>query len=172
MNNQIWATWLSAIGTIGATSLALLQLAYSTHRNRLEQKQTQARKLSAWYIELSGNERIIVSNKSGFPVYDAVVTFTINDGDGRGAPTELESNYQHALHVLPPGNWQFPVPEGWCGCGAFPGVELAFPDAGGWNWLRTSRGELKSLGKVNPIQYYEIWYPYGSSQLKPVSLPE
>ena len=56
-------------------------------------------------------------------------------------------------------------PGGWGEAGAHPGVELAFRDTAGHNWLRTSRGELKELG-MSPIEYYDdMCYPYGSDIL-------
>ena len=53
---------------------------------------------------------------------------------------------------------------------AYPGVELAFTDASGRHWLRTSRGRLKALKTVDPIKYYDIILPYVSARLKPIDL--
>ena len=161
MTCQDVADWFSAIGTVGTLIVAIWKLTSGAKKDRDDRRRHQAQQLTAWVDETNGLQ--IVSNRSGMPVYDAVLTFTINVSDGRQAPTG-EEYYQHAFHTLPPGDWQLPCPKGWHGMGAYPGVELAFRDAGGQHWLRTSRGELKELDE-SPINYYGIGYPYGSNRL-------
>lgn len=171
--------WLSVISTFYATVAAITAvLALRTSNKQLkanalqyqanyeqdcsDRRRHQAEQLTAWVDE--AQELQILSNTSGKPIYDAVLTFVIKDRDGRHAPVEQDQNYRHTFRSVPPGDWQFPFPQGWRGMHAYPGVELAFRDAAGHNWLRTSRGELKELEK-SPIEHYDIGYPYVSNRL-------
>jgi len=165
---QNCAAWFSAI-----VAFVSFCLAYSGHRqDRADRRRSQASKISAWVLvkeKQRENDIIVVSNQSGMPVYDAIVTFTIKDYDGRNSPKGA-SGYRHKLRTLPPGNWQFLAPEGWRGMSAYPGVELAFTDASNRHWLRTSRGYLKPLRCSDPIKYYGIILPYTSARLKSIDL--
>lgn len=172
--------WLSAISTSCATIAAITavlalrtsnkqlkanadQYQANYEQDRSDRRRRQAERVTAWVDETQ--ELQILSNQSGMPVYDAVLTFVIKDGDGRHAPVEQDQNYRHTFRSVPPGDWQFPFPaEGWGEMATYPGVELAFRDAAGHNWLRTSRGELKELEKSS-IEYYDIGYPYISNRL-------
>ena len=165
---QNYAAWFSAVVAFGAFCLA-----YSGHlRDRADRRRSQAHKISAWILvkeKQRENDTIVVSNQSGMPVYDAIVTFTIKDYDGRNSPEEA-SGYRHKLRTLPPGYRQFHAPEGWRGASAYPGVELAFTDASNRHWLRTSRGSLKPLRGDDPIKYYGIMLPYASARLTSIDL--
>lgn len=171
--------WLSAISTSCATIAAITavlplrtsnkqlkanadQYQANYEQDRSDRRRRQAERVTAWVDE--AQELQILSNTSGKPIYDAALTFVIKDGDGRHAPVEQDQNYRHTFRSVPPGDWQFPFPQGWRGMHAYPGVELAFRDAAGHNWLRTSRGELKELEK-SPIEHYDIGYPYVSNRL-------
>jgi len=163
VSSQDYAAWFSAVGTVGALVVALYQVFSGVRQDRFDRRRAQACKLSAWPFE--NDDIIVVNNHSGEPVYDAVVTFVVKDRDGRHA-TIPGSRY--VLRVLPPGSWKFKSPVGWRGMCAYPGVELAFSDANGRHWLRTSRGHLKLLRKTNPIKYYNIILPYISARLTPI----
>ncbi len=165
MTCQCCAAWFSAIGTVGTLVVAVWQLFSGARKDRKARRQSQAEKLTAWVDET--DEFQILSNRSGNPVYDAVLTFVIKDGDGRRSPVGQDRSYRHTFRTVPPGDWQFLFPEGWRGMHAYPGVELAFRDAAGHSWIRGPRGELKELDQ-GPIEYYGIGYPYVSGRLTPV----
>ena len=167
MSSQDWATWLEAFGTVGAFSVGFYEIISRNRQDRRDRQRSQASKISAWTFR--EGEAIVVSNKSGMPAYDTVVTFVVKDCDGRNSP-KGQPGYRYTLRSLPPGDWQFPSPKGWRGMNVYPGVELAFTDASGRHWLRTSRGQLKTLKTVDPIKYYDIILPYISARLKPIDL--
>ena len=172
--------WLSVISTSCATIAAMTavlalrtsnkqlkanadQYQANYEQDRSDRRRRQAERVTAWVDET--HDLQILSNQSGMPVYDAVLTFVIKDRDARESAVNADPDFRHACRTLPPGDWQFPFPGGWGEAGAHPGVELAFRDTAGHNWLRTSRGELKELG-MSPIEYYDdMCYPYGSDIL-------
>ena len=163
MRCQDWAAWFCAIRTVGTLAVAVWQLFSGVRKDSSDRRRHQAKQFTAWVDE--ARDLQILSNTSGKPIYDAVLTFVIKDRDARESAVNADPDFRHACRTLPPGDWQFPFPGGWGEAGAHPGVELAFRDTAGHNWLRTSRGELKELD-VSPIEYYDdMCYPYGSDIL-------
>ena len=152
---------VSAFGTLGATIVATIHIAYIFSKDRNEKCMSQARLLSAWITE---DDTIIISNKSDLLFYDTVVSFIINDAF-------TCDDYRNIIHYLPPGDWSIPGPEGWRGMCAYPGVELGFTDINGIFWIRTSRGLLK---KIKTPQYYlkhNKNYLYDSKDYYNIELP-
>ena len=68
--------------------------------------------------------------------------------------------YQRDLLDLPLGRFEVNVSGDWAGMSARPGVELAFTDGNGRNWLRSANGRLISIAKP-AAQYYGLEEPLG-----------
>lgn len=167
MQSQDWASWVGAIGTAGATIIAVTTLAIEARWRRKDKREEQATCIAAWVLtgqkmEQNAEDIIRISNQSFSPVYLCVATFVINERDGR----HCTRGYRRIVTVLPPGEWQLVAPEGWCGMGARPGVEIAFTDARGVHWIRNAVGQLRE-SRINAIKHYGIDLPYLSNQLKP-----
>lgn len=74
------ATWLTAIGTVGALIIAFKQIHTERHERKKRQKyedklleQEQARHISAW-IDTSRN--LVISNTSSHPIHNICIKFS------------------------------------------------------------------------------------------------
>lgn len=103
--------------------------------------------------------RIVVDNRSSAPVTRAVVSLVLIQGGGARTGRELSrvqgpgDPYQRDLIAIPPGRSFVEVSGGWAGMGARPGVEIAFTDADGHNWVRASDGSLRGIAQAAPVYY-------------------
>jgi hypothetical protein len=121
----------------------------------------QAQQVAAWVHEEPGKgapkTSFAVANGSRVPIYRAIVTLVDVKGeqpsDGEQSPPQARSY----LSVVPPGTWYV---AGFThrGMSFHPGVEIAFCDSDGRNWLRTGDGELQQI-PTSPVEHYGLCLP-------------
>lgn len=161
MTTGITAEWVASIGTVLAFAAVVAQM-YLEWRRRIKQAtQAQAEQIAAWVHEEPGNGEpktsFAVSNASTVPVYRVIVTLVDVKGWQPGDGKKTIPQGRNFLSVVPPGTWYV---AGFThrGMSFHPGVEIAFCDAAGRNWLRTGNGKLKQIPK-SPVNYYGLSLP-------------
>lgn len=160
-------TWVAAIGTVSAVSLALWQNMVDRRTARTRAVRAQAELISAWY----GGDRddvtdLYLRNGSKQPIYEVVVCLVINLGGGEGVPDD----FRHVYLELPPGLFRIEVPSHWHGMSARPGIEVSFTDrTGAKHWIRRAAGALV-VSPEPAIEHYGISRPYSYEVTQP--LPE
>lgn len=169
-------TGLAAIGTVGAFIAALVQIKREREaRKRLEREAEQrdrrarAERMSAWPYTDRRSTEILLSNPSEQPVYRAVASLVMIQGDGPGSGKELEphhAGYRATLALIPPGEWRTTVDVGWDGLSGRPDVELAFTDRAGVHWVRCADGSLVEISRP-PVEYYDLALPTHWSSPRP-----
>ena len=162
-----WASWLSAVGTVGAfgVSLWLMSVQMNDRRkDKEEAKKENAKRVSAWYDDVHPNPdkaNIWVQNLGDEPIYFAVVRagragvdFSLPPGINDHLPEGENNQYTEFVfgHVAPGQklNWNIKKLAG----GHFPDIpeiELEFTDAAGRHWLRRSEGGLQEIACRRPF---------------------
>lgn len=163
------AGWVTAVGTVG--SLAALTVARIRDRAeaRDQHRRAQAQLISGWY---GGTERrtreiapdqappskMYVLNRSDAPVYRVVVTLAFLSGTPPKTGEEWVRQagsmpFGKAFGSVPPGKYRIDVDSGWAASGARPGVEVAFTDAAGRNWIRRADGRLNEIAQEAMTHY-------------------
>lgn len=66
--------------------------------------------------------------------------------------------YISCIAVVPPGQGYIGIEASYHGMGRYVGVEIAFKDARGRNWLRQADGELLEI-KKSTVEFYDISLP-------------
>lgn len=165
-------TWVGSLGTVGALFFAFLQInnerkiRRETEERRMEtEKRQQAEKISAW---LDGNfnndnEVYYILNQSLEPVYQVVITVIKVQGaglsfDGKEISEKYGSKFRQFLSILPPGEFKINNRKLDYAMNMRFGLEVAFTDARGYNWLRKGDGSLVEI-EPNPLSYYNISLP-------------
>ncbi len=163
MNGVQWGdigTWVGSIGTV----LAVLFAWYVGHKQGIEakkrQQREQAERISSWVAAVKMPLPVKLSNQSGDPVYDVIVSVVLVQGAGPqdGKHTFMQQQYK----VLPPGTFLVSF-DNYPG-GAMhtkPGTEIAFTDKAGLHWLKDKNGKLHSLKSKSPSEYYGLGQPIG-----------
>jgi hypothetical protein len=105
-------------------------------------------------------------------VYNAVVSLVLVQGAGPRKAVELseptlKQEFQRYLTAIPPGEYETQVSPGWAGMFRRPGIELAFTDHAGRNWIRYANGMLVQI-KQAPASYYRLEEPVGWLQPEPL----
>ena len=189
------ATWVAAVGTVGALGTALWQIRTERNRrlaqevhDRQERREEQARRIACWPGPRADTEGegpmdpwwgsstpIDLVNGSDEPVYNLVVAIVLVQG--AGAARHAEDWKERALEqrdapwstaaILPPGRWRVWVPgTGWGGgMGLRLGAEVAFTDRAGVSWVRRSTGALQQLPKP-PLEYFADFGLHGPYDLQ------
>lgn len=67
----------------------------------------------------------------------------------------LRSRLQRDLLTIPPGESEIDLPQVVAGMGVLPGVEIAFTDQAGRNWVHLGDGKLMAL-KRPPVVFYGL----------------
>ena len=173
-NGSVWgdvATWVTGIATIALFIIGFLQIRNermlrmkSEKELEFRNRREQAERISSWIIRESqaGSLLIAILNQSPQPVYQVIVTVVVlgQEGEPRGhAPAG-----QVCIAVAPPGQGYIMVEADYHGMHRRPGVEIAFRDAAGRNWVRKADGELLEIEK-STVEYYEITLPTGWREL-------
>lgn len=121
---------------------------------------TQSKDISAW-IGPSDEDfmtTMTVSNRSDSPVYEVVVSLVAVQGaafcDGLETPIE----YRGFLSTLPPGKQNVGRVHLDGGMGLHFGVEVAFTDSRGVNWVRKCDGSLNRIYN-KAVEYYGLSRP-------------
>lgn len=165
------ASVFAAVGTVGAFIAALVQIKREREaRKRVEreardrERRAQAEQISAWPTGDDDEHRtpIALLNRSGEPVYRAVVTLVFIQGAAPRTGREVYElgmrSYSKPVSVIPPGRYETAVAGGWGALTARPGIELAFTDRAGIHWLRDADGALSELPDA-PLAYYGVEEP-------------
>jgi hypothetical protein len=116
--------------------------------------------------------RVGLYNRSSIAVYNAVVSLVLVQGAGPRKAVELseptlKQEFQRYLTAIPPGEYETQVSPGWAGMFRRPGIELAFTDHAGRNWIRYADGMLVQI-KQAPASYYRLEEPVGWLQPEPL----
>lgn len=173
MANANWgdiATWVTGAATVLLFGAALYQiyverLARIRAERKLEerQKRQQAEQISSWivkevHVEDGDWAWITVLNRSSQPVYQVIVSLAVltQSGESRGEPRRPER--QACIGVAPPGQGYIRTQANYGGMHRRVGVEIAFKDGTGRNWVRTSNGELSEI-MVPTVVYCEVDLP-------------
>ena len=150
------ATWVTGLASIALFIVAFIQI--QTERNiRLKrEKRNQAEHISCWIIAegVAQNHHgvrdyvawVAILNQSPQPVYQVIVSIVAVPESGRGlyrgGPIATD---QICISVVSPGQGYTVVPAHYQGMFRRPGVEMAFQDGTGRNWVRTALGELSEI---------------------------
>lgn len=171
-------TWIAAIGSVSAVSVALWQL-FRNRRDALARDRImQASQVAAWLTpddpptsstsDLTSRPSVTLSNSSQLPIFSVVayVVFTNNTPNSAEAMSKhlRDSDdgpnfHQAVVATLPPGRYgvDILIDTGFQGA-PWPGVELAFTDASGNHWIRRASGSIESIS-TDPINYFELVRP-------------
>lgn len=156
-----WASWLSAIGTVGAFAVALWLLYIQLQDRKvtaLEIIEKNARKISGW-CDIEKNKAVLwVQNLSDEPVYN-LVAYVGKMGVDLEALPEPENMYiEPVFGIVPPGTkLDFAIDKGmqsYIKSEHFPDIpEIAieFTDANEQHWRRLQTGKIKKIEFRRPF---------------------
>jgi len=177
------ATWVTGIATIALFIIGFCQIRNerkarerADDEKRVSARCSQADQIAVWIamqgynIEYGSELWIAVRNQSSQPIYNLVIQCILLGNDGDVFSRRPFPEHQARIDVVPPGEGYIPIRFEPGGMFKRPGVELAFQDAKGINWLRGSKGELTEID-VPPVQYYGVDLPTGWESLY-ASLPK
>jgi hypothetical protein len=175
------STLVAAVGTVAAFGVGFWQLQQERSIRHAKEAQAiaagriaQARAISAWQggeLDLDAEWMIdtgrdtpgTILNSSRDPIYRVVVWLVFIQGAGPSTGEEY-NELGHApgqpavLPIVPPGAYVVPLPGGWRGMMARPGLEVAFNDAAGLHWVRRADGKLEELSR-DPLEHYSVGLP-------------
>lgn len=123
-----------------------------------KKKREQAKKISAWIAkeEEDSSAWIAIYNESDFPVSKMVLSIVnIQDKASNGLSTPDE--FRAFLSLMPPGKYYTRL-QVHHGMNFLSGIEIAFIDKYGENWIRTGDGVLSKIIE-SPVQYYNLPTP-------------
>jgi hypothetical protein len=157
------ATWFGSVGTISTLFFAFYQLQTEREATRENEKRSQASKISAWIAQENGNAEVLyaIQNASDASIHQAIVTLVGIQGAGppsKGEDVGGNYHYRVRLITIPPGRFYAWSDSGGRGMMIEFGVEIAFKDSNGTNWVRRSNGQLEEI-KQKPIEFYNIPQP-------------
>lgn len=168
-----WITTLTALVAIPAFVIAYVQLHDEREqRQELEQEQLeraireQAEQVSAWLAETGdGTLEVMLSNRSGTPVYEAIASPVLLAGTGprKGedlAELDLPPETIGRYSVIPPGQHRTTLSGSTGGMHTAPGIEVAFTDRAGVHWIRRGSGALVQIEEP-AAEHYGIDEPVG-----------
>lgn len=125
----------------------------------------QASRVCAWFKPGDagcGSPRIIISNKSGAPVYRVVVSQVGTYGAAPVNGEEMASSdlsNRICIDVLPPGDWTVRSPwYGGAGMNVRLSIEIAFIDSSDKKWIRRGYGKLERITE-DPLTYFNVIQP-------------
>lgn len=131
----------------------------------LTERRAQANEIAAWIgprSPRSDDTSVVLSNHSHQPVYQAVVSrVTIQASGaytGRQIPESLTYQEQKTLSIIPPGRSRIYFGPGFGGMSKSPGIEIAFRDQAGHNWVRYASGVLNEI-HLSPTHFYGLAIP-------------
>lgn len=180
------AAALAAVGTLGALAVLIAQLSRERRaRKALETRdrereeaqnwqrvQEQASSVSAWIIdEGEGYSLIAISNAPETPVYEAIATQVVRQGEGprRGQDMPVNLiNLRAVVSVVPPGTSYATIGDVPPGMQGRCGIEIAFNDSSGASWIRLANGPLLHYEKPASEIYGLSWpIPWRSALRNP-----
>ena len=157
------ATWAAAVATFCAVAVALYTARNADRRAERSERRAQAELLTGWISAIESESvsiQVEVRNASAQCFYHVIVSLISLTGAFRDtALGDPSTKYRTHILVLPPGHKSVFLGSGGGGMGLRFGVELAFQDAAGRNWLRRGDGRLTEV-QQDPIALYGIARPY------------
>lgn len=162
---QIWgdvATWVTGIATIALFIIGFLQIRNERiSRIKIEkdlenrQIRAQAELVSSWKVKETRNWTwIAVLNHSPQPIYKVIVSLVRLDSiDGNNDEWAFLHQTYIAIAPVGLGYIRVPVSSEWMHLRL--GVEIAFRDASGRNWIRWPHGELSQIAK-SAVDHYSF----------------
>lgn len=154
---------LSICISIISLAVAFFVAAHNYSSERRKRKRFQANNISCWIgrrNSQSGNISLV--NNTPIPVYNVIVTIVFIQGAGpkKGETISSSWKYRFISDTLPPGAHScFINFDGLYGMHAHFGVEIAFTDSVGCNWVRRAQGNLMKIKKT-PFEFYSLTAPY------------
>ena len=140
-----------------------------------EKKWSQAEEISTWvksdglqvkYEDTIYDELIIISNASNQPIYDAVLSIDIVDGEN----TVFHNNKDYIYYVLcvPPGDYMLEAKSFGKGmCKQF-NASICFRDVKGRCWCRYASGILKEI-KESSIDFRQLDRPVLPEEIRRIN---
>lgn len=169
-----------AVGTIGAFYMAFRQIRENKEqfdKDREERKElqikSQANKVAVWFDDgrLPPHDMgdmtsyvprdAVVFNDNTLPIYNVIVSVVSLYGAGpseNGEDNDRDYPCRVLFHEVIPGMWGAMIRTHGSGMGLIMGLEIAFTDSMGQNWIRRGNGILQKID-TNPLDYYEIPLP-------------
>lgn len=159
--SNITISELGDLATFGLLLFTIWQFRVISRRQYFQKEMEQAKSISAWIGPMTGDvtTKFTVSNKSESPVYEVVASLVSVQGAAYSSGLETPLESRAFLSILPPGCQQI----GWNilidgGMGLHFGVEIAFTDCCGINWVRKCDGSLIKISD-KAVEYYGLSRP-------------
>lgn len=157
--------WLTAIGTCGAVIVSLWLAGRQERRHDRIERRKQAELVTAWLGKEESFpdglfQNIVIQNSSEQCVYRLVASLVSIQGAFRQSAVGSDGRFQRAVGQIPPGAYPTKVKSAGHGMNLRLGIEIAFADAAGVNWLRRGDGRLEEVTK-DPVALYELRLPIG-----------
>lgn len=181
--NLIVQTTISLF-TLGALISALWsnaqnkrQFDIEVQRVKDQELRNQAEKIAVWFEEDAAFDDVkhadqysiprgfIVSNNSGLPIYNVIISEVGLVGAGPPIYGEMRGNFKGEYYsrrtlfaTLPPGLWGQVIGTDGGGMHVRTSLEIAFTDARGNNWIRRGNGQLDRVLR-DTLALYSIPLP-------------
>jgi hypothetical protein len=157
--------WLVLLAAVVAVVVGYQQIAderdarkASEQRFARAETRAQAEKISAWIAgDTEEGMPAVLANRSDQPVYEVIAYRVAAYGAAPHTGKELGEEFGEfrTFSILPPGIQKTDFAYGWNAMGLRPGVEIAFRDQAGINWVRLADGLLKQIDR-RPVDYYDL----------------
>lgn len=164
------ATWVTGIATIALFIIGFIQIRNerisrikAEKKIETRDKRDQAERISSWFVKATHDNHgdwqwIAILNQSAQPIYNVIVSIVplSQKGDKLASPKP----HRVCIDVVPPGQGYTSVDAIQFGHPGHSraGVEIAFKDRSGSNWIRKATGELSEIDK-SAMEYYNIDLP-------------
>jgi len=162
----IWgdvATWVTGIATVALFIVGFIQIQNERLSRIKSQNRAQAELISCWKAKENLDLQFIaVQNNSPQPVYQLVVS-KVRIGQTGDSLDVYHTHWRVCIAIAPPGLGYIDLPPDSQGLHHRFGIEIAFIDSAGRNWVRKADGKLLQIKSL--IKYYEINLPIGWKNL-------
>jgi hypothetical protein len=158
------ATWVTGIATIALFVIAFIQIRTERQARIKRERDSeskaqreQAELISSWIVLETDVVWVAILNQSPQPVYQMIVSIFAIGQSGDHLRGEIPAG-QVCVGVVPPGQGYVGLLAPYQGMFRRPGVEIAFRDKAGMNWIRKPWGELAEIG-MDTLEYYQVDLP-------------
>lgn len=165
------ATWFTGIITFALFIIAFIQIRNeriarikSEKELEIREKRDQAEHISCWFIKETSTKHgdwdwVAILNQSSQPIYNVIVSMVALNQIGENLTTI--SPHIACIDIMPPGQGYVAIEALRFGHPGHSraGVEIAFKDIFGNNWIRKPDGEMLSQLEKSTIEYYGIDLP-------------
>lgn len=164
------ATWVTGVATVSLFIVGFIQICRerqsriaSEIKRENHEIREQAEHISSWIAketESDGQLWIAILNQSSRPVYQVIVSLVMIQGSGPHEGIDTPPQDRVCLSVAPPGQVYTSLPADYHGMNRHPGIEIAFKDGAGKNWVRKANGDLEPIS-TSPVDNYNLDLPLG-----------